>query len=109
MNIYVGNLPYSTTDADLQELFQQFGAVASARVILDKISGRSKGFGFVEMPEADDANKAIRALDQQDYQGRNLKVNESQPMPPRGDRGYGGGGGGGRGHSGGHGRGRDRG
>jgi len=102
MDIYVGNLPYQATDPDLQELFEQHGKVTSARVILDRMSGRSKGFGFVEMPEASEAQAAIDALNGADFQGRAIRVNESQPKP-QGERrgggggGYGGGGGGGGG------------
>ena len=106
MDIYCGNLPYQATDPDLQELFEQYGAVSSARVILDRMSGRSKGFGFVEMPDATEAQAAIDALNGADFQGRAIRVNESQPKP-QGDRrgggggGYGGGGGGGYGGGGG--------
>lgn len=91
MDIYVGNLPYGVDDRQLQELFEEHGAVTSARVIIDKFSGQSKGFGFVEMPDNGEANKAIEALNERDVQGRRLRVNESQPRP----RGGGGGGGGG--------------
>ncbi len=100
MDIYVGNLPYQATDPDLQELFEQYGAVSSARVILDRMSGRSKGFGFVEMPDAKEAQAAIDALNGADMMGRAIRVNESQPKP-QGDRPRGGGGGGGRGGYGG--------
>lgn len=96
MDIYVGNLPYQTDDQQLRELFEQHGKVTSSRVITDKFSGQSKGFGFVEMPDASEANAAIGALNEQEFQGRNLRVNESQPKP-RTERGAGGGGfGGGR-------------
>ena len=100
MDIYVGNLPYSVDDQALQELFAPHGNVTSARVIIDKFTGRSKGFGFVEMPDNAEANSAITALNDQDCDGRNLRVNESQPKPRRDDRG-GGGGGGSRGGGGG--------
>jgi RNA recognition motif-containing protein len=93
MDIYVGNLPYEATDADLQQLFQQHGTVASARVIVDKMSGRSKGFGFVEMPERAEAEKAIESINGTDFMGRPLRVNESQPKPRSDDRRGGGGGG----------------
>lgn len=97
MDIYVGNLSYQTNDQELRELFEQYGNVTSSRVITDKFSGQSKGFGFVEMPDAEEANKAISALNEQEFMGRNLRVNESQPKP-RGDRGgFGGGRGGDRG------------
>jgi RNA recognition motif-containing protein len=92
MDIYVGNLPYSATDPDLQELFEQHGKVTSARVILDRMSGRSKGFGFVEMPEASEGQAAIDALNGADFMGRAIRVNESQPKP-QGERRSGGGGG----------------
>ena len=107
MDIYVGNLPYTINDSQLQELFSQYGNVASARVIIDKFTGKSKGFGFVEMPEKSEAVEAINALDGHDYEGRNLRVNESQPKP-KGDRGDRGGDRGGRGGDRG-GRGGDRG
>lgn len=90
MDIYVGNLPYDVDDQALQGLFEQHGSVTSARVIIDRMSGRSKGFGFVEMPEKAEADAAISALNEQDFMGRNLRVNESQPKPRDG------GGGGGR-------------
>ena len=96
MDIYVGNLSYETNDQALQELFSQHGNVTSARVIIDKYTGDSRGFGFVEMPDRAEANAAINAINGQDFMGRNLRVNESQPKPRRDDRGGGGGGGGGR-------------
>ena len=102
MDIYVGNLPYAATDPDLQDLFEQYGKVASARVILDRMSGRSKGFGFIEMPEQSEGKAAIDALNGADFMGRSIRVNESQPKP-QGERRSGGGG---RGFGGG---GRDRG
>lgn len=95
MDIYVGNLPYDTTDADLQSLFEKHGKVASARVIMDRETGRAKGFGFVEMPDRAEAQKAIEATNGSDLNGRPLRVNESQPKP-RDDRRGGGGGGGGQ-------------
>lgn len=79
MNIYVGNLPYSVTDADLNELFANYGEVTSAKVIMDRDLGRSKGFGFVEMSQDGDAENAIENLNQSAYQGRNLKVNKARP------------------------------
>ena len=79
MNIYVGNLPYSVTEQDLRELFESFGEVSSANVIIDKFSKRSKGFGFVEMPSQDESMEAIDKLNDQDFQGRNLRVNEAKP------------------------------
>ena len=96
MDIYVGNLPYDTTDQELQQLFEQSGRVASARVVMDRDTGRSKGFGFVEMPDRGEAEKAIQTLNGKDMNGRALRVNESQPKPRTGGpRGGGGGGGGG--------------
>ena len=83
MNIYVGNLPYKTGDQELRELFSQHGEVSSARVISDRDTGRSKGFGFVEMPEDSAASAAIEAIHEQEFMGRNLRVNEAQPKPPR--------------------------
>lgn len=89
--IYVGNLPYSSTDQDLMDLFAQHGSVASANVVTDRYTGRSRGFGFVEMATAEDAQKAIEALNGADFQGRNLVVNEARPKeksrPPGGGRG----------------------
>ncbi len=96
MDIYVGNLPYSVGDDELNQLFASHGSVTSARVIIDRMSGRSKGFGFVEMPDNSEAEKAIDALNGTDSDGRALRVNESQPKP-RDNRGGGGGGGGGGG------------
>jgi RNA recognition motif-containing protein len=90
--LYVGNLPYSITDAKLEELFSQFGNVRSAQVVKDRDTGRSKGFGFVEMEDSNDANSAINALNEKEHDGRPLTVNEARP---REDRGGGGGGGGG--------------
>lgn len=78
-NLYVGNLPYSVTDTTLNELFSKFGEVVSAKVITDADSGRSKGFGFVEMSTTDEAKKAIEQLDNTELDGRNIKVNESKP------------------------------
>lgn len=96
MNIYVGNLPYQVTDDELRQVFEQFGAVSSARVIMDRETQRSKGFGFVEMDKDDDANAAIQSLNGSDYNGRPLRVNEARPREDR-PRGGGGGGGWGRG------------
>ncbi|MBS3821010.1 MAG: RNA-binding protein [Phycisphaerae bacterium] len=91
--LYVGNLPYDVTDGDLDQLFNQHGDVQSAVVITDRMSGRSKGFGFVEMSDAAQADAAIEALNGKDFGGRNLTVNEAKPRKDRG----GGGGRGGRG------------
>ncbi len=93
MDIYVGNLSYQTDDQQLRELFEQYGNVTSSRVISDRFSGQSKGFGFVEMPDNAEANAAIAALNEQEFMGRNLRVNESQPKPRRDGGGFGGGGG----------------
>jgi RNA recognition motif-containing protein len=111
MDIYVGNLSYQTGDQELRELFERYGKVTSSRVITDRFSGQSKGFGFIEMPDASEANAAIQALNEQEFMGRNLRINESQPKPRRegGGGGFGGGGGGfGGGGGGGFGGGRDR-
>ena len=90
--LYVGNLGYSVTDADLQQLFTPHGAVESAQVIMDRDSGQSKGFGFVEMSSDTEAQAAIKALDGQQHDGRALKVNEAKPKESRGPRTGGGGG-----------------
>lgn len=84
MNIYVGNLPYSVTDDELRAAFAEFGEVASAKIIMDRFSGRSKGFGFVEMNSDTEAEKAIEALNNSEMQGRNLRVNQAKPRPDRG-------------------------
>jgi RNA recognition motif-containing protein len=106
--IYVGNLPWSTTSADLEALFAPHGAVRSAEVISDRETGRSRGFGFVEMETDDGLQAAISALNGYEINGRPLTVNEARERTPRpggggggGGRGYGGGGGGGRGYGGG--------
>ena len=86
MEIYVGNLPWSTSDQDLTDAFGAFGSVEKASIISDRNSGRSKGFGFVTMNDADEANKAIEAMNGSDMGGRALKVNEARPRedrPPR--------------------------
>jgi RNA recognition motif-containing protein len=93
MNIYVGNLPYSTTSGELESMFSAHGAVDSAQVIMDRATGRSRGFGFVEMPNDDEGRAAIEAFDNTDMGGRRLTVNEARPRTER--RGGGGGGGGG--------------
>ncbi len=79
MNIYVGNLPFSTVAADLEEAFGQYGQVDSAAVISDRETGRSRGFGFVEMGNDDEARRAIEELDGSDFGGRDLRVNEARP------------------------------
>ena len=97
MNIYVGNLSWSMTDDDLQNLFTEHGTVTSAKILKDKMNGRSKGFGFVEMEDDEAAKAAIAALNEVEVQGRKLIVNESQPRAEgdRPKRSFGGGGGGG--------------
>ena len=122
--IYVGNLPFSATSDSLNEMFAKFGTVESAKIVMDRDTGRSKGFGFVEMSSADEAATAIEKLNGQDHGGRSLVVNEARPMEPRtggfgggggrggdrgGDRGGRGGFGGGGGDRGGRGGGGDRG
>ena len=110
--LYVGNLSYSVTSSDLDQLFSQFGTVQSAQVIEDRDTGRSKGFGFVEMGSDSEAQAAIEGLHEKDHNGRPLTVNEARPREDRGGGGgggrggYGGGGGGGYGGGGGGGRGR---
>ena len=97
--LYVGNLPYNTTNADLEQMFTQFGTVESAEVIMDRSTGRSKGFGFVEMSNDAEAQAAISVLNGREEGGRRLTVNEARPREERsggGGGGYGGGGGGGR-------------
>src|SRR5262245_3907258 len=95
--LYVGNLKYTVTSAQLQELFEQFGTVSSAQVLSDRDTGRSRGFGFVEMANDDEAQAAIEALDGRDHDGRRLTVNEARPRTTGGGGGggYRGGGGGG--------------
>jgi RNA recognition motif-containing protein len=92
MNIYVGNLSYELTEDDLRAAFQAHGEVESVNIIVDRNTGRAKGFGFVEMPEKDQAQAAIEALNGTDLGGRTLAVNEARPKAPRSDRGFGGGG-----------------
>ena len=103
--LYVGNLPYSVRDGDLEQAFGQFGAVTSAKVMMERDTGRSKGFGFVEMGSDAEAQAAIGGMNGQPLGGRSIVVNEARPMearPPRsGGGGYGGGGGGGYGGGGG--------
>ena len=98
--LYVGNLPYSFRDSDLEQAFSQFGQVNSAKVMMERDTGRSKGFGFVEMGSPAEAQAAIQAMNGQQQGGRALVVNEARPMEPR-SGGFGGGGGGGRGFGGG--------
>jgi RNA recognition motif-containing protein len=95
--LYVGNLPYSFRDEDLQQAFSQHGSVSSAKVMMERDTGRSKGFGFVEMGSDAEAQTAINAMNGQQFGGRGLVVNEARPMEPRPPRsgGFGGGAGGG--------------
>ena len=79
MNIYVGNLSYTATDEDLRSAFEAFGQIASARVIMDKETGRSRGFGFVEMPNDEEGRKAIEAVNNKEIAGRPVRVNEARP------------------------------
>ncbi len=114
MNIYVGNLLFDVTEDELKELFAPFGQVTEVRLIMDKFSGKSKGFGFIEMPSKEEAEKAINGLNGKDMKGRAMTVNEAKPKTDRGGGGRRGGfgGGGGRGGYGGGGSrgggGRDR-
>jgi RNA recognition motif-containing protein len=105
--LYVGNLPYSVTDSSLQQIFEPFGGVESAQVIMDRDTGRSKGFGFVEMKTDEEAQAAIAGMNGKEVDGRSLTVNEARPKTEGGGRRGGGGGyggGGGRGGYGGGGR-----
>ena len=92
MNIYVGNISYQASDDDLLEVFEAIGSVDSASIIFDRYSGRSKGFGFVEMPNDEEATRAIEELDGKELLGRPLKVNQARPREDRPRRGGGGGG-----------------
>ena len=106
MNIYLGNLSYSATESTVKDLFEGYGQVTTAKIVADKFTGSSRGFGFVEMPNDDEAQKAIAELNGKDFEGRKIVVNESRPRettgsnnrPPRREGGYNGGGrdGGGR-------------
>ena len=107
--LYVGNLSFQTTSDDLKDHFAQAGTVESASVVEDRMTGRSRGFGFVEMATPEEAAAAIEQFNGKDFAGRNLTVNEARPRTDRGPGGYGGGGGGGYGGGGGgRGRGGDR-
>ena len=94
--LYVGGLSYSTTEDSLKNFFSEAGTVETATVIMDRMSGRSKGFGFVEMSTDDEAQKAVEMFNGKELDGRTLTVNEARPMQPRAERGGFGGGGGGR-------------
>ena len=98
MNIYVGNLSYDAKEDDLRNAFEAFGEADASRIITDRDSGRSKGFGFVEMPNDEEARKAIESLNETDLQGRNMNVNEARPKTDNKNRGGGGGGFGGGGN-----------
>ena len=116
MNIFVAKLNFDTQEQDLQSAFEEFGTVDSAKIIMDKFSGRSKGFGFVEMPDDDEAQAAIDALNDQEFDGRVIVVKKAEPRENRGGGGRGGrgggrggyGGGGGGGYGGGYGGGGGR-
>lgn len=86
MNIYIGNLPYTISEDELRELFAAHGEVKSASIIMDRDSGRSKGFGFIEMPDKAQGESAINALNETNVQGRNVRVNEARPRPDKGRR-----------------------
>jgi RNA recognition motif-containing protein len=91
MNLFVGSLPFRLTEAELREIFEEYGEVSSAKIITDKISGRSKGFGFVEMPDDEAAKKAIETLNGSEVEGRAIVVNKAEDKPER-KSGFGGGG-----------------
>ena len=109
MNIYVGNMAHEVTDEELRQAFEEFGQVTEVRIIMDKFSGESKGFGFVEMPSKEEAEKAIEEMNGKDLKERALSVNEARPKTEHrgGGRGGRGGGGGGRGGNRGGGGGRN--
>ena len=89
--LYVGNLPYETSESDLQALFEGAGSVASVNIVRDRATGQARGFAFVEMNDDDGARRAITELDRHEFGGRSLTVNEARPMAPRGNGGGGGG------------------
>jgi cold-inducible RNA-binding protein len=99
--LYVGNLPYQTTEEELEQFFSQAGAVETVRVMRDQATGRARGFAFVEMASEADAQNAVDTLHDRPFGGRNLTVNEARPQPARSGGGFGGGGGGGNGRGGG--------
>jgi cold-inducible RNA-binding protein len=107
-NLFVGNMSFQTTESEIRAAFEPFGQVTRVHVVMDRETGRARGFAFVEMPNDEEAGKAIAGLDGKDVGGRNWKVNEARPKersgPPSGGGGRGGSGGGGRGGSGGGGR-----
>jgi cold-inducible RNA-binding protein len=104
-SLFVGNMNFQTTEGDLRALFEPFGQVTRVHMAMDRETGRARGFAFIEMPNDDEAAKAMAGLDGKELGGRNLKVNEARPKgeggPPRGPRSFGGPGGGGRGPGGG--------
>ncbi len=104
MNIFVAKLNFDTRESDLQHAFEAHGAVDSVKIIMDKFTGRSKGFGFVEMPNDDEAQSAIAALNDQEFDGRTIVVKKAEPRENRGGGGYNRGGGGGYNRGGGGGR-----
>lgn len=89
MNIYVGNLSYNITEDSLRSMFEEFGEIESAKVIMDRFTGRSKGFGFVEMPSNSEADQAIKALNGKYIEGRNIKVNQANPSGKKSRRSLG--------------------
>jgi len=86
MNIYVGNLAYTVTEDDLKEAFSEFGEISSVRLVSDKFSGKSKGFGFIEMPDNSEAEAAMNALNESSFKGRDIKVNQAKPREERPQR-----------------------
>jgi RNA recognition motif-containing protein len=108
MDIYVGNLPFNSTEEEISDLFSQFGGVERVKLVTDRETGRPRGFGFVTLADQSRINEAVEALNGQDFQGRGLRVNASEPREQRRPGGGGGGGGGGYGGGGGGGRGGDR-
>src|SRR6185503_7244825 len=109
MNIFVGSLPFQLEEADLRELFEAYGEVSSVKIISDRDTGRSKGFGFIEMPDDESAQKAITGLNGADVKGRSIAVSQAEEKKPNDRRGGGGGYGGNRGGGGGYGGGGNRG
>jgi len=103
MNIYVGNLDFEVVESDLREAFEQYGQVTEVRIIMDKYTGKTKGFGFIEMPGKEEAQKAIAEMNDKEFKGRAIKVNEAKPKTDRGGGRRGGRGGGGGGFRGGRG------
>ena len=87
MNIYIGNLSYQTSEDDLRQIFEEYGEVSSVKIIMDRETGRSKGFAFVEMTESGDAKEAIENLHEAEFKGRNMRVNEAEERKERGGRG----------------------